>query len=689
MLHHRARHIAHLGGLLALLLTVGMLASSAQAATSPGAIRVATTGTDTTGCGTVAQPCRTPYYAVQQSLTNDVWSGEIRIAAGTYTQATNSHLINLTVYPANIRIIGGFSATDWESSDPLANPTILDGQGVNRAIVISPTDSAAPNCNITIANLTIQNGRGTPDDPAGGGIVINSCQNVRISNVTIKDSISRGADNTNAGATSAGTGGGIAVRGSAAIKAGLTLQNVILQNNQALGGNEASGSRGGLGVGGGLFAINANVRAVNLTLTGNTARGGDAPGLSGNAGGQLADGLGGGIGAINTPLIDINGLTATGNIARGGSAGANGGYGLGGGIFLELSTGNIRNATINSNQAIGGNTTAGGAPAGSSEGGAIHTTGTPLTLDGIIMANNVASTGSGSATGQAYGGALFMTTAGLPSTLTGSNIVVAANQVTGGGLTAGGGIGLRFTTFDLSHVTLADNTLSGGTELGQAIVFQETSTAGTLRNSISSGHTGGSSFYVTTPNTAVAFNRIMSNDTTGTLIDGNAPSLITQSNIITGNPNFVSPSSPDYDYRIGSGSDAIDLAIGSTTTTDLEGQPRPIGAGADIGADEFQVGLTSVGGNGTIALSWDDPPGSTVTSYRIDYTKSAGAANATQGASGFSAGNVNGLTLTGLTNGATYTITVVALNGAVEVTRSRAVTVVASNYPINLPLVVY
>lgn len=705
MRYHRERHavgFARLCGLLVVMLTVGMLAGSAQAAPAfPGAIRVAPTGTDVIGCGTAAQPCRTPYFAVNESLTNDVWSGEIRIAGGTYTQATNSHLMNLTVYPANIRIIGGFSASNWESSDPVANPTILDGQGANRAIVISPTESAAPNCNITIANLTIQNGKGTPDDPAGGGIVINSCQNVRISNVTIKDSISRGADNTNAGATSSGTGGGIAVRGSAAIKAGLTLQNVVLQNNQAIGGNEASGSRGGLGVGGGLFAINTNVRAINLTLTGNTARAGDAPGRPGELNGQLADGLGGGAALILVPSFTIDALTATQNLADGGGAATKGGLGLGGGLFIEFSTGSITNSLLQGNQAIGATATGTGGTGGAGLGGGFFLTDSTLSLTSTaILANSTtggSASGATSTGGNGGGGGIYTTIGGTnPNSLTASNLVVAANSSTAGTGTQtnanpnGGGITVNETNFAFSHLTLADNTLSGSApSYGQALYIVGGNSTGSVQHAIVAGHSASSPIFPAGGVGQLTFDRVLTNGNAAPFINTvNSPPL-TQTNIISGSPNFVSPGSPDYDYRISSGSAAISQATGSTTTTDLEGQPRPIGAAADLGADEFQVGLTSVGGNSTIALSWDDPPGSTVTSYRIDYTKSAGAANATQGASGFNAGNVNSLTLTGLTSGATYTITVVALNGAVEVTRSRAVAIVASNYPINLPLVVY
>lgn len=52
----------------------------------------------------------------------------------------------------------------------------------------------------------------------------------------------------------------------------------------------------------------------------------------------------------------------------------------------------------------------------------------------------------------------------------------------------------------------------------------------------------------------------------------------------TGNPLFVSPSADDY--HLGPGSGALDKASDLGITVDFDGDPRPIGAGFDIGFDE-------------------------------------------------------------------------------------------------------
>ena len=51
-----------------------------------------------------------------------------------------------------------------------------------------------------------------------------------------------------------------------------------------------------------------------------------------------------------------------------------------------------------------------------------------------------------------------------------------------------------------------------------------------------------------------------------------------------GTPDFVNPAA--FDYHIGDSSAAIDQGVDAGVRTDMDGQPRPIGLGFDIGADE-------------------------------------------------------------------------------------------------------
>jgi hypothetical protein len=54
---------------------------------------------------------------------------------------------------------------------------------------------------------------------------------------------------------------------------------------------------------------------------------------------------------------------------------------------------------------------------------------------------------------------------------------------------------------------------------------------------------------------------------------------------LSGNPMFGNPSGGDY--HLGSGSAAIDAGVEAGVAYDFEGDPRPLGAGFDIGYDEF------------------------------------------------------------------------------------------------------
>ena len=55
-----------------------------------------------------------------------------------------------------------------------------------------------------------------------------------------------------------------------------------------------------------------------------------------------------------------------------------------------------------------------------------------------------------------------------------------------------------------------------------------------------------------------------------------------------GDPGFIDPE--DGDYHIGSNSAAVDAGVDAGVYTDIDDEPRPMGNGFDIGADEVQQG---------------------------------------------------------------------------------------------------
>ena len=477
-----------------------------------------------------------------------------------------------------------------------AQTTIVNALPDQRALIVS---DPAITATTVISGLTFQHGnlRGTlcPQD-CGGGILINGGATPRLENLVLLEN-------------HAYQGGGL----WADIGPELQLVNVAFINNTSQ--ND----------GGGLYAYSA-FRALNSRFENST---------SGQSGG----------GAYTPDVATLENVTFTHNSAAWFGGGLNAGeLNMTGGEFLNNSANAGGGAYISSAppQMI---TQRAAAPQADIAGGVAQVTGGKFTgnvstngdggglfaggdarISGTLFANNTAdcysacsaSGGGAAVSGYAnvvntaflgnraiYGGGLNVK-AGFE--ITASRFINNQARYAGGGLQGsyagpgrvvnslftrnrGDGSAMQFDyalPVDVIHTTIADAVPVTGTAI------YANSTDLTLINNIIAGQELGllSSGFATQGNNLYFNNQV---DVTGT--------ITTSGPIITGlDPRFVNPLADDYHLRLGS--PAVNQGVDAGVYSDIDGQPRPIGSGFEIGFDELI---------GTIQEAIDAaPPGGTV-----------------------------------------------------------------------------
>ena len=316
-----------------------------------------------------------------------------------------------------------------------------------------------------------------------------------------------------------------------------TISHCVIISNTA---NRISG-----GDGGGLYLNTSH----NVKLTGST--------VQSNTASLSSTGFGGGL-----YLWKSNNLTVSGNVIRDNVASITM-SGYGGGFWLYLSAGSVlSDNTISGNMA---------SVQGSGWGGGLYSSvSSGATLSGNTVVSNTASTG-----GTGEGGGLYF----LSGVIDLINNVVAGNEANsaGSGLWFGGSSGSP-ATGEIVHNTIADNHSSGqGVYLGNYGTFVFT-------NTILAGHDSVGIFVDTGGNATLEATLWYDNgaDT------GGSGTVATGTVDLHGDPAFVDPSA--WDYHIEATSAALDAGVDADVTTDIDGDPRPMGYDYDIGADEFDVG---------------------------------------------------------------------------------------------------
>jgi len=324
--------------------------------------------------------------------------------------------------------------------------------------------------------------------------------------------------------------------------------NVFYSDNTTLTGNSLHDNEAAES-GGGVYVLSSH----GITLTGNeihenSATDGPGVALVGSGGrlegNRVHDNVGG-EGDSGVRIDSSDPVEMTGNEISGNHGGDLGGIYIGGSTHITL-TGN----TVFSNVA-------------QVEGGGLYLIGSSdVRLEANLFSHNTAY----------YGGGMYLRdNPGSPLLV---NNVVADNRVD----RSGPGIYIKGCAPILLHTTLARNT--GGDGYGVYVTSGEVA----MTNTILVGHAVG--IHVSGDSTTTLEATLWGSDSwvNGTDWEGDG-TILTGTVNIWGPPAFVDPNNGDY--HIGLGSAAIDAGVEAEVTTDIDHDPRPVGAVPDIGADEY------------------------------------------------------------------------------------------------------
>ncbi len=591
------------------LATVGAISAFALASSAEAAILhvSVTTGADSPTCGAQGSPCQNINQAVKIAASGDF----IKMAGGTYTyvdvQPTCGASVTSIICAANksLTIRGGYSPSTWVFN---ASPTIIDGQNTYRVAEIFSSISGV---RVAMSNLTIQNGRALAPvsdvNSFGGGISVDGAA-VTLTSMTFQNNQVIGP---NLAAAAGGSAAGSALSIRSTVGGGVSLvSGVTFTGNSSVGG---TGTATGGYAFGAMFVFAATVDIENSQFTNNTAQGGNSTGL-GDSGGQRADALGGGIAVETGGNVSISRVTATGNTCTGGVGTQYGGGAFGGGVFVEDGSASIADSRFQSNVVQAGSRNPGfGGFAGG--GGVLIFNSASASIDRSLFFANRATGGAsspGNAAGTGAGGGLYLWrgSPGAPAiTIQVRNSVFAENivQLGSSGTNPGGGGGgaqVQGLTAVFDHATFANNQLSPTLVFGQAVAIVEAfgvaTTNVTLRYSAVTNHVtpAAATAVVVNQTNSLTFdtgsffgNTHNTNSDNNPVLPGSISGLASMMSL---NPSYVSPGSPNYNYHLQSGSALRDAASGSSMTLDMDYQGRS--GVRDIGADEFSSATCTPGG---------------------------------------------------------------------------------------------
>jgi uncharacterized repeat protein (TIGR01451 family) len=182
----------------------------------------------------------TDYNSIQDAVDDSTLPSDVvRVAGYCFGTNTRDGVDQVIYISKTLTVRGGYTYTQWSTSDPVANPTVVDALGQGRAIYITGTVSP------TIEGLRITNGDATG---LGGGFGSDAGGGVYAENADVTLANNWVFSNT------AQVGGGVFVGGSDVTVSGTTVER-----------NRASVA------GGGLYLYQVTVTLTNSTVYSNTA----------------------------------------------------------------------------------------------------------------------------------------------------------------------------------------------------------------------------------------------------------------------------------------------------------------------------------------------------------------------------------------------------------------------------------
>ena len=460
---------------------------------------------------------------VQRAVDLAADGDTVKVAAGTYSDPDTAVLGAVVAIDKTITLSGGYDASSF--ADP-PDPTahVTTLDAEGQGRVITIGSDASP----TIEGFIITGGDATGLGGTGGVQDAGGGIYCYEAHPTLrKNTIAGNLASSNAGVS----GGGVHLE---------RCRRSVISNN-TLEGNTASS--GGYGRGGGVTLVYSN----EAIISGNY--------MVNNTASTAGTGYGGGL-YVFYSAATIDGNTMERNV---GSTTADG---QGGGIWIQNSSVVVSKNTVKGNAA--------GAPNLGTGGGVLAVYCEAITLDSNLILDNTAQSGNGVAISQ-----------GSTFTLT-NNIIAGNHSGCAPWQECGGALWLSArseypTNGTLVHNTIADN--AGDEEsTGQGLYVRNYVTVD-LINNIIAGHTVGIS------NTDPASAVVTADHTLFNGNDTNYGSGVTSINDLAGDPAFVNPTLGDYHLLARSA--AIDQGVAAGVAEDIDGDHRPLSAGYDIGADEW------------------------------------------------------------------------------------------------------